>query len=157
MTVRGGAPVFAGVEGGRPPLLDSVAERGQRVVDQAETVARLGRSDHRRRHRVELAAEGMLGLLEAAGGADVARRILLPLNARPAAEREMLTNAVAVWLSHNGAWDPSARELDVHRHTLRHRVSVIERLLGLDLSQFADRAELWAALQLVRRSTGTST
>jgi PucR family transcriptional regulator, purine catabolism regulatory protein len=104
----------------------------------------------------ELAAEGMLGLLEAAGGADVARRILLPLNARPAAEREMLTNAVAVWLSHNGAWDPSARELDVHRHTLRHRVSVIERLLGLNLSQFADRAELWAALQLADRSTGTS-
>ena len=96
----------------------------------------------------ELAAEGMLGLLEAAGGADVARRILLPLNARPAAEREMLTNAVAVWLSHNGAWYPSARELDVHRHTLRHRVSVIERLLGLDLDNFADRAELWAALQL---------
>jgi DNA-binding PucR family transcriptional regulator len=32
-----------------------------------------------------------------------------------------------------------------------------ERLLSLDLSQFADRAELWAALQLARRSTGTST
>jgi hypothetical protein len=63
---------------------------------------------------------------------------------------------IAVWLSHNGAWDPSARELDVHRHRLRHRVSVIERLLGLDLSQFADRAELWAALQLADRSTGTS-
>ena len=43
----------------------------------------------------ELAAEGMLGLLKAAGGADVARRILLPLNSRPAAEREMLTDAVA--------------------------------------------------------------
>ena len=47
-------------------------------------------------------------------------------------------------------------EVDVHRHTPRHRVSVIERLLGLDLSQFADRAELWAALQLADRSTGTS-
>jgi sugar diacid utilization regulator len=69
----------------------------------------------------------------------------------------MLTNAVAVWLSHNGAGDPSARELDVHRHTLRHRIAAVERLLGLDLSQFADRAELWAPLQLARRSTGSST
>lgn len=101
----------------------------------------------------ELAAEGMLGLLEAAGGADVARRILLPLSSRPAAEREMLTNAVTIWLSHNGAWDPAARELAVHRHTLRHRVAAAERLLGLDLDQFADRAELWAALRLMDRPT----
>ena len=98
----------------------------------------------------ELAAEGMLGFLEAVGGADVARRILQPLDARPAAEREMLLDAVSVWLDHNGAWDPAARKLDVHRHTLRHRVSAVERLTGLDLARFADRAELWAALQLVR-------
>ncbi len=96
----------------------------------------------------ELASEGMISLLEAAGGAEVARRILLPLDSRPAAERETLINAVTIWLSHNGAWDPSARELAVHRHTLRHRVSAVERLLGLDLDQFADRAELWAALRL---------
>jgi PucR family transcriptional regulator, purine catabolism regulatory protein len=87
----------------------------------------------------------------------VARHILLPLNARPIAEREMLISAVTVWLGHNGAWDPAARELAVHRHTLRHRVSTVEKLLGLDLEQFADRAELWAALQLARQSTGIST
>jgi purine catabolism regulator len=104
----------------------------------------------------ELAAEGMLGLLAAAGGADVARRILLPLFSRPVAEREMLINAVTVWLSHNGAWDPSARELGVHRHTLRHRVSAVERLLGLDLDQFAERVELWSALHLARLSSGIS-
>jgi hypothetical protein len=33
----------------------------------------------------------------------VARCILLPLISRPAAEGEMLINAVTVWLSHNGA------------------------------------------------------
>ena len=68
--------------------------------------------------------------------------------ARPSAEREMLIRSVTVWLSHNGAWDPAARELGVHRHTLRHRVSAVERLLGFDLGRFPDRAELWAALQL---------
>jgi len=99
----------------------------------------------------------MLSLLEAAAGADVARRILSPLDERPLAEREMLIRSVTIWLRHNGGWDPSARELGVHRHTLRHRIAGVERLLSLDLSQFADRAELWAALQLARQSTGTST
>ncbi len=74
------------------------------------------------------------------------------LDALAANEREMLLDAVTVWLEHNGAWDPAARKLGVHRHTLRHRVSAVERLTGLDLSQFAGRAELWAVLQLARVS-----
>ena len=57
-------------------------------------------------------------------------RILLPLHVRPAAEREMLIRSVTVWLSHNGAWDPAARELGVHRHTLRHRVSAVANAPG---------------------------
>ena len=80
----------------------------------------------------ELATEGMLGLLEAAGGAEVARCVLLPLDALPAAEHGMLIRSVTVWLGHNGAWDPAARELGVHRHTLRHRISAVESLLDLD-------------------------
>jgi purine catabolism regulator len=82
----------------------------------------------------ELAAEGMLSLLEAAAGADVARRILSPLDERPLAEREMLIRSVTIRLRHNGGWDPSARELGVHRHTVRHRIAGVDRLLSLDLS-----------------------
>jgi purine catabolism regulator len=96
----------------------------------------------------ELASEGMLGLLEAAGGPAIARRVLMPLLSRPAAERERLIAAVSVWLANNCAWDPAARQLGVHRHTLRHRVTAVAKLLALDLDQFADRAELWAALRM---------
>ncbi|WP_431247923.1 helix-turn-helix domain-containing protein [Leifsonia xyli] len=35
----------------------------------------------------------------------------------------------------------------MHRHTLRARVADAERLLGRDLSSFAARADLYAALR----------
>ena len=96
----------------------------------------------------ELVSEGMLALLEASGGPAVARRILQPLQARPPAERTMLIESATAWLENNGAWDRAAKQLGVHRHTLRNRITVLEQVLGLDLERFGDRAELWAALQL---------
>ena len=60
----------------------------------------------------------------------------------------MLISTLRVWLTHNCAWDPAARQLGVHRHTLRNRIALLERLLRVDLGRFPDRAELWAALEL---------
>jgi len=37
----------------------------------------------------------------------------------------------------------------VHRHTVRSRIALAERLLGRDLSGFHARADLWAALLAV--------
>ncbi|MGO4276372.1 helix-turn-helix domain-containing protein, partial [Paenibacillus sp. TAF58] len=51
---------------------------------------------------------------------------------------------------HNGTFDSAARELGIHRHTLRARVAEAERLLGRDLSSFHARADLWAALLATR-------
>ena len=96
----------------------------------------------------DLVGDGILGLLEISGGATVARRLLQPLIDAPAEQRETLIETLRVWMEHNCAWDPAARELGIHRHTLRNRVTSVERLLGLDLDSFADRAELWAALEL---------
>ena len=53
---------------------------------------------------------------------------------------------LAVWLRHNGAWEPAAAELGRHRHTLKGQVTTAGKLLGLDLRTFAGRAELWALL-----------
>jgi PucR family transcriptional regulator, purine catabolism regulatory protein len=58
-------------------------------------------------------------------------------------------------LGHKSAWHPVTRKLAIHRHTLRHRISAVEALLGLDLEQFADRAELWAPLQLAPASSSS--
>jgi PucR family transcriptional regulator, purine catabolism regulatory protein len=90
----------------------------------------------------------MLGMMESSGGDLVAHRMLKPLNERPAGDREILRDSIKVWLAHNCAWDPAAKQLGIHRHTLRNRIAVIEQMLGLDLDRFADRAELWAAIQL---------
>ncbi len=96
----------------------------------------------------DLVSDGILGLLETSGGASVARRLLQPLLDAPAEQRDTLLDTVRTWMEHNCAWDPAARDLGIHRHTLRNRVTSVERLLGLDLDSFADRAELWAALEL---------
>jgi PucR family transcriptional regulator, purine catabolism regulatory protein len=53
-----------------------------------------------------------------------------------------------VWLENDARIDQAASALGVHRHTARTRVATAERVLGVDLSTFAARAELWAALQV---------
>jgi purine catabolism regulator len=103
----------------------------------------------------DLVSDGILGMLDTSGGDIVAHRMLQPLNERPAGERRILLDSINVWLAHNCAWDPAAKQLGVHRHTLRNRIAAIEQLLGLNLDRFADRAELWAAVQL-DRSTADS-
>ncbi|KJC64799.1 PucR family transcriptional regulator [Agreia bicolorata] len=95
---------------------------------------------------VELAGSGVLGFLAQAGAGDVAARVLEPLTASGRPDVELLLTSAATWLNANGAWDPAAKALGVHRHTLRARLAIVQQLLGLDLDRFADRAELWAAL-----------
>ncbi|WP_353987805.1 PucR family transcriptional regulator [Ruicaihuangia caeni] len=95
----------------------------------------------------QLVDEGLLGMLEQSGARAVANRLLEPLDRHPDGA-ESIRESLVVWLSHNGAWDPSARALGVHRHTLRNRVDLASALLGLDLDAFAARAEVWNALQL---------
>ncbi len=123
------------------PELPSGLREAQRAADRAGADRPFVRFE-------DLVSEGMLGLLESSGGPGVARRMLQPLAARPEAERSLLIASAGVWLEHNGAWDPAARQLGIHRHTLRNRITTLERLLALDLRRFADRAELWTALQL---------
>lgn len=96
-----------------------------------------------------LADEGVLGLLTTADAEPLARRMLEPVIDSPNPDHRVLLKTAAVWIEHNGAWDPAARKLNVHRHTLRNRLHTLETLLSLDFSRFSDRAELWAALQYV--------
>ncbi len=91
----------------------------------------------------DLAAGGVLGLLETDDGRRHARALLAPI----AGDRDLLA-ALATWLRHNGATDPAARELGIHRHSLTARVARAERALDLDLGGFDGRAELWTALRI---------
>ena len=95
----------------------------------------------------DVAQKGLIGALRGNGGELLSRTLLEPLERLPAAERQRLVESARVWLTANAAWDPASRELGLHRHTLRARMAQLGDLLTLDLSTFAARAELWAALE----------
>lgn len=125
-------------------------ERGAEVADTLRRAAQAAREAVPGTTRAydELAGRGLVGALRERGGDVLARSLLHPLDALPAAERRRLRESARAWLDANGAWDPAARGLGIHRHTLRARMTQLEQLLRRDLSTFAARAELWAALEL---------
>jgi purine catabolism regulator len=92
----------------------------------------------------ELVSASFFGLLATARVAEIAHARLSSVLVSPEG-RTLLTDA-GVWLRHNASWDPAARELGIHRHTLKARVHQLGELTGLDLQEFQDRAELWALL-----------
>ena len=107
-------------------------DRGDRPVTDFDTVARAG--------VLSALSPNALALAVAA---------LEPLTAHDAEEGTHLVETVRAWLDNDCSHEASARALGVHRHTVRTRLAVAERVLGSDLSMFASRAELWAALQVI--------
>lgn len=95
-----------------------------------------------------VAGEGFIGLMRKNGGATLSHTLLARLNTLPVPERRRLWDAAHAWLDANTVWEPAARALGVHRHTLRARIDQLQELLELDLKSFRGRAELWAALEL---------
>ncbi|MDD7944624.1 PucR family transcriptional regulator [Microbacterium sp. NE2HP2] len=73
---------------------------------------------------------------------------LTPLRTHDARHGTALEATLVAWLDHDGAHESTARALGVHRHTVRTRIALAQRLLGRDLSSFADRAAVWTALRL---------
>ena len=58
-----------------------------------------------------------------------------------------LRDTVRSYLVHRGHWEAAARELDIHRNSLRHRIAVATELLGVDLTDPDIAATLWIALR----------
>lgn len=61
--------------------------------------------------------------------------------------RAPLVDAVRAYLRHRGGWEHAARDLGVHRNTVRARVRTARETLGLDLDDPDLAAELWIALR----------
>jgi purine catabolism regulator len=93
-----------------------------------------------------------LGLLSEPEMVELASTRLSPLLA-DSRGRERLACA-SVWLAHNGAWDSAAKELGLHRHSLKSRVDQVGVALGLSLDDFADRVQLWSMLAAVEFGAG---
>ena len=94
----------------------------------------------------DVARSGVLSALTDEARA-LARAELAPLATHDADEGTRLVETLRAWLENDCSHEASARSLGVHRHTVRTRLAQAERVLGRDLSSFATRAELWAALR----------
>ncbi len=97
----------------------------------------------------EISRQGVLAFLARTDARAVALATLAPLTEHDAAQGTALLATMRAWLEHGGQFDATAQSLGVHRHTVRSRVALAERLLGRDLSGFHARADLWAALLAV--------
>ncbi len=135
-----------------------ISERGsaseiRELLEQAERASELARHDPDAgpvAYRPEMHA-GVLQLLQQSPEATRrAHGLLIPLKQHDERHRDDLQHSLAVWLSHHGQTSAAAAELGVHRHTLRTRVSTAASLLQRDLDDPDTRAELWAALRIVR-------
>lgn len=91
----------------------------------------------------EATTSGILAALRTDDAALLAQSRLAPLRAAGTD----LADTLRVWLEHEARLEPAASSLGIHRHTLRSRIAEASRLLGIDLSAFPARAELWALLQ----------
>ena len=98
----------------------------------------------------EISRQGVLAFLARTDARAVALATLAPLAEHDAANGTALVATTRAWLEHGGQFDATAQALGVHRHTVRSRVALAERLLGRDLSGFHARADLWAALLAVQ-------
>jgi len=61
--------------------------------------------------------------------------------------RADLVRAVVAYLRHRGRWEDAARDLGVHRNTLRHRIGTASLVLGADLNDPDVASRLWLALR----------
>ncbi len=94
----------------------------------------------------EVSGSGVLAGLTGPDSRAVAQAQLLPLTRHDQAHGGRLLETVRTWLEQDARIDETARALGIHRHTVRARIAQAQSVLGVDLSSFPARAELWAAL-----------
>jgi DNA-binding PucR family transcriptional regulator len=74
------------------------------------------------------------------------RRVLGPVFEYDAEHDTNLVETLTVFLDCAGSWARAGALLHVHVNTLRYRISRVEELTGLDLSDFAQRVDVYLAL-----------
>jgi purine catabolism regulator len=96
----------------------------------------------------DVADTGLLKYFENDEARAWAQATLAPLESLDHASKVDFVHTLRVYLANNGRADASANRLDIHRHTLRYRMTRIEESIGRSLDDPNVRSELWIALQL---------
>ncbi|MCU1573919.1 MAG: sugar diacid utilization regulator [Micrococcaceae bacterium] len=124
--------------------LPGLQEAYRRATSLRARVLATGRSV-----RLEDMTWSVKGLLGNEAGAMLAERLLAPVLGLDPERRDAQLRVLQSWLAANGNWDAAAKELGLHRNTVRRQINSVADLLGLNLSLAQSRAELWIALQYV--------
>lgn len=129
---------------GAPAGPESLAVSAAQARSLVAVSARLG--------RIVAAGEGetvamLLGMGSPEAVRGFADTVLAPLDQLEPRERVELVRTLEQWLRSNGAWDPAAARLSLHRNTVRNRIDRIAALTGRRLDDGDARLELWLALK----------
>ncbi|GAA5023231.1 hypothetical protein GCM10025734_80170 [Kitasatospora paranensis] len=81
------------------------------------------------------------------GARALARARFAPLAGAGSPGEAALVETLRTWLSLNCSWDRTAVALDLHRNTVRQRITRLGVLLDADLQDADVRMELWFALR----------
>ena len=73
--------------------------------------------------------------------------VLAPLDRYDEGHGGDLVDSLRRFLERNARWEAAAKDLYVHRHTLRYRMRKVEELTGRRLSSARDRMEFFLALR----------
>jgi hypothetical protein len=127
---------------GEPAELSGLPEAYRRASSLRPRVIATGKSA-----RVEEVTWSVTGLLGREAGSMLAARLLAPVLELEPERRGAQLRVLRQWLAANGSWDATAKELGLHRNSVRRQINAIAELLDMDLGQAQSRAELWIALQ----------
>ncbi|MER5962338.1 PucR family transcriptional regulator ligand-binding domain-containing protein [Streptomyces sp. NPDC002057] len=105
----------------------------------AQAARALRRAEATRTPLVRHRPGGIAALVDPAEAAAHSRALLAPLT-------EPLGETLRTWLSLHGSWDRTATAMDIHRNTVRQRITRCAALLDRDLDDPNVRMELWFAL-----------
>lgn len=131
-------PTSAGACGARSPAeLSAAVDRARQTVTDGY------------RHADDSDAWSLLrGSLSAEGARAFGRAVLGPLREHDVRNSTDLAHTLRHFLDNSAHVEATARELGVHRNTLRGRLRTAERVLGSDLKEARTRLQLWTALYL---------
>ena len=79
-----------------------------------------------------------------------AEELMSPLNVLSPHERFTLMTTMREMMSHAFSVGATSAALHIHRHTVENRMNKLERMLGLDFNDEADRVKLWIASSFIR-------